>query len=108
MMIVLVTCNHYNGMYLGILRAHHRRDGWDSLSLEEMQWVMLDQALNPTKYEWLREQEESEAQLLHDVGKEYVKAKNLAAVDMYRFVIIYLNPRLRSVMSDGNDVLFLL
>jgi hypothetical protein len=38
-------------------------DRHTALTLEEQQWVMLDQAMNPAKYEWLREQEEQEDEI---------------------------------------------
>ena len=49
------------------IRRMFRRDGFNTLSLEEQQWCIMDQALNPHKYEWLREAEEEE--------REYVTRK---------------------------------
>ena len=42
------------------IRRRMKRDGFKILSLSEQQWSLLDQSLNPQKYEWLREQEEAE------------------------------------------------
>ena len=42
------------------IRRRMKRDGFKILSLTEQQWSLLDQSLNPQKYEWLREQEEAE------------------------------------------------
>ena len=42
------------------VRRRMKRDGFKQLTLVEQQWCLLDQSLNPSKYEWLREQEEAE------------------------------------------------
>ena len=59
------------------IRRRMKRDGFKILSLTEQQWSLLDQSLNPQKYEWLREQEEAErlkakerAKFLRQSGKK--------------------------------------
>ena len=42
------------------IRRRMKRDGFAQLALPEQQWCLLDQSLNPHKYEWLREREEVE------------------------------------------------
>ncbi|KAG5177550.1 hypothetical protein JKP88DRAFT_281884 [Tribonema minus] len=37
------------------VRLAHRRNGWNSLTLPEQQWCMLDRSLHPELYEWLQE-----------------------------------------------------
>ena len=34
--------------------------GFEQLILEEQQWCLMDQAINPHKYDWLREIEDKE------------------------------------------------
>ena len=65
------------------VRSSFKREGWDMLELEHQQWVMLDQALNPAKYEWLREKEEAEKQMLLDLGKKPKKKKYNAAIEAF-------------------------
>lgn len=66
------------------VRRHLKREGFKSLVLEEQQWCMLDQALNPHKYEWLREQEEEENAKRLEMGKPLKPKKYNAAVDAFR------------------------
>ena len=68
-----------------IVRRQFKREGWDSLTLEEQQWLMLDQALVPHKYEWLREKEEEENFKRMKMGKKKKKKKkHNAAVEAFR------------------------
>jgi hypothetical protein len=51
--------------------------GFDSMSVEEQQWCLLDQALNPGKYEWQREQEDKERKERELLGKKKTKKKKI-------------------------------
>lgn len=55
-----------------------------ALGLEEQQWVVLDQALNPQKYEWLREQEEKDRAEREAVGKKPKEKKFNPAIEEFR------------------------
>ena len=46
------------------VRKRMRADGFASLPLHEKQWSLLDRALHPSKYGWLKEEEEKERQKL--------------------------------------------
>ena len=67
-----------------IVRKQFRAEGWTSLSLEEQQWSMLDQALHPDLYDWLRELEEEEDLRRQEKGKKPKEKKFNAAVEAYR------------------------
>lgn len=41
-------------------RCNFERYGWETLNLEEQQWVTLDQAMNPEQYTWLQERQKIE------------------------------------------------
>lgn len=45
----------------GTTRRNFERYGWETLSLEQQQWVTLDQAINPEQYTWLQERRQEEA-----------------------------------------------
>ena len=66
------------------VRRRLRQGGFDSLLLEEQQWCLLDQALNPTKYEWLREIEEKEKAEREATGKKPKDHRNNAAIEAFR------------------------
>lgn len=84
------------------VRATFKRDGWDLLELEHRQWIMLDQALNPVKYEWLREQEEAERQELLDLGKKPKKKKYNAAIEAFMLSKTEIQHILRSGFATLN------
>ena len=67
------------------IRTQYRRKGWDSLKLAEQQWCILDQVLNPLKYEWLREQEEEDRRVRLTTGKKRKKRNTSAAIEAIRF-----------------------
>jgi hypothetical protein len=68
-----------------IVRRQFKREGWESLTLEEQQWMMLDQSLVPHKYEWLREKEEEDNFKRMQLGKKKKKKKKYnAAIEAYR------------------------
>lgn len=67
------------------IRRQLKQYGFSSLLLEEQQWCLLDQALNPHKYEWLREQEEREAAEREAVGKKPKETKFNPALEQYRY-----------------------
>lgn len=66
------------------VRRRMKREGFKSLVLEEQQWCMLDQSVNPHKYEWLREQEEEENAARLAMGKSLKDRRYNAAVDAFR------------------------
>jgi hypothetical protein len=66
------------------IRRIFRREGFNTLSLEEQQWCIMDQALNPHKYEWLREAEEEENQKRLLLGKKPKVKKLSAAVEAFK------------------------
>lgn len=70
------------------VRKHLRRNGWKTLSLEEQQWCIMDQAMHPSKYEWLREKEDEENNIRIQRGKKPKKLKMSAAVEQYRLTKI--------------------
>lgn len=72
------------------VRMRFRTTGFNSLLLEEQQWSMLDQALHPTKYEWLREAEEKEKAEREALGKKAKERRFNAAVEEYRFAYLYI------------------
>jgi hypothetical protein len=51
------------------VRRAVKQYGFDSLTIEEQQWCLLDQSMNPGKYDWLKEQEEKERQERIILGK---------------------------------------
>jgi len=57
------------------VRRMYRRSGWNSLSVEEQQWCVMDQVMHPGKYEWLREQqdEENQARILRGLKPKKIK-----------------------------------
>jgi hypothetical protein len=66
------------------VRRNLKQYGIKALSLEEQQWSVLDQALNPGKYEWMREQEEKERVEREAVGKKPKEKKFNPAIEDYR------------------------
>jgi hypothetical protein len=66
------------------VRRQIKQFGIKSLLLEEHQWCLLDQAVNPQKYEWLRELEEKEAAERELMGKPPKKAKFNAALEAFK------------------------
>ena len=66
------------------VRRRLRHGGFNALLLEEQQWCMLDQALNPSKYEWLREMEEKEIAERARAGKKEKDHRHNAAVEAFR------------------------
>jgi hypothetical protein len=69
------------------VRRRTRLNGFRSLSLEEQKWSLLDQALRPQKYEWLREKEEAEEAERRALGRGEKKEKTSPALEAYRCVI---------------------
>ena len=67
------------------VRRRLRHGGFDTLLLEEQQWCMLDQALNPSKYEWFREIEEKEKADRALAGKKEKDHRQNAAIEAFRF-----------------------
>jgi hypothetical protein len=66
------------------VRRAVKQYGFDSLILEEQQWCLLDQSLNPSKYEWLRELEEKEKQERAILGKAPKDRKRNPQLEPYR------------------------
>ncbi len=66
------------------VRRRVKREGFNNLVVEEQQWCLLDQAMNPHKYEWLKEQEEEEAEHRLAMGKLPKKKKYPPAVEAFK------------------------
>lgn len=66
------------------VRRQLKQNGFKALNLEEQQWCVLDQALNPTKYEWMYEQEDKERFEREAAGKPPKEKKYNAAVEEFR------------------------
>ncbi|CAM9506461.1 unnamed protein product [Ectocarpus fasciculatus] len=71
----------------GKIRQAFERGGWEALTLEEQQWITLDQSMNPDKYEWFQRQQEEEARYALEKGnkKGAKKKRNNPALDQCRF-----------------------
>lgn len=71
----------------GKVRQAFEKGGWEALTLEEQQWITLDQSMNPDKYEWLQRQQEEEARYALERGKKKgtKKKRNNPALDQCRF-----------------------
>ena len=67
------------------VRIRMRKDGFEALSLQEQQWVVMDRVLNPFKYEWLLQQEEEEDAARAKVGKPPKKRKLNPAVEQFKW-----------------------
>jgi hypothetical protein len=78
-----------------VVRLHFKLQGWRSLSLEEQQWSLLDQVMQPLKYEWLREKEEEENQRRLEAGKRPTKRKLAAVVEALRMSKVEIEHLLR-------------
>ena len=50
-------------------RRRMKREGFKHMPAEEQQWSLLDQNMNPHKYEWLKEKDEEEAAHRLAMGK---------------------------------------
>ena len=66
------------------IRRMYRKNGWKSLTLEEQQWCIMDQAVNSNKYEWLQEQLDEENNMRIQRGQKPKKLKFSAAVEQFR------------------------
>jgi hypothetical protein len=66
------------------VRRALKREGFKALSLEEQRWLMLDQTLNPNKYEWLKEKTDRENEDRVAMGKSAKELKYSPAVEAYR------------------------
>ena len=66
------------------VRKKLKRVGFSHLSQMEQQWCLLDQTLNPGKYEWLREQEEK------DKMKYYERIRLISNIEQRQVVNVML------------------
>jgi len=66
------------------VRRRVKREGFNHMVVEEQQWCLLDQAMNPHKYEWLKEQEEEDAEHRLAMGKLPKKKKYPPAVEAFK------------------------
>jgi ribosomal protein L24E len=66
------------------LRRLMKRVGFKGLSLEEQQWTMIDNSLNPSKYEWVKEEQDREDEERKVRGRNPKKRKYIAAVEQFR------------------------
>ena len=67
------------------IRREFRNKGWKALSIEEQQWSILDQEMNPHHYTWFQEKEESDNLIRVSLGKRPKKRKISAVVESVRF-----------------------
>ncbi|CAM9091089.1 unnamed protein product, partial [Phaeothamnion confervicola] len=68
------------------VRGMHQREGWRALTLEEQQWSLMDQALHPEHYGWLRERDAARAARRERRGLRRNPPRLLgAAVEPFRF-----------------------
>ncbi|RYH22833.1 hypothetical protein EON65_18680 [archaeon] len=66
------------------IRRVLKQYGFGALMLEEQQWCLLDQTINPNKYEWLREKEEKERQERLALGKKPKDDKSNPALEPFK------------------------
>lgn len=67
-------------------RRVFEREGWDALTLEEQQWVTVDQSMCPDKYLWLRRQLQEENKRKNRKGANIrTKCRKNPAIDQCRF-----------------------
>jgi len=66
------------------VRRRVKREGFSHMVVEEQQWCLLDQAINSHKYEWLKEQEEEDAEHRLAMGKMPKKKKYPPAVEAFK------------------------
>ena len=66
------------------VRRRVKREGFDAMTVEEQQWCLLDQAMCPHKYEWLKEKEEEDAQSRLAMGKMPKVKKYTPAVEAFK------------------------
>lgn len=93
--MMLQTSSATNGIQVSTPAADVRRTmkqyGFQVLSLEQQQWSLLDQKLNPTMYEpWLREQLEADLQEAISMGK--ITGGHQNSIDDYYRSIPALEP----------------
>lgn len=85
------------------VRGRVRRQGFESLDLEEKKFCLLDQALNPQKYEFLREEEEEENIRRMKVGLMPLIVKHSAPVERFRLKKHEIDHILETPMSMLTD-----
>jgi hypothetical protein len=66
------------------VRRRFKREGFERMMEEEKQWLLMDQVMNPHKYEWLKEKEEEEFQRLLAMGKQPEKEKLSASLESFK------------------------
>ena len=85
------------------VRRAFERGGWDTLTLEEQQWVTVDKSLHPDTYVWLQQREKEEAERKLQRGKTTrTKARKNPAIDQCRFDRLELERILAEPFSDLN------
>jgi hypothetical protein len=69
------------------LRRLFRSEGVKLLTLEQQQWILLDQTLNPQLYEWQAEKLEEENERRRLQGKRALRQQSFgAAVETVRYI----------------------
>lgn len=67
-------------------RRAFERGGWDTLKLEEQQWVTVDKPLHPDKYIWLEQRDQEEAERKLQRGKKArANPRKNPAIEQCRF-----------------------
>ena len=86
--VTAATAGDFGGIQVSTpaedVRRNLKQYGMKALSIEEQQWCTLDQALNPQKYDWLREAEEKEKSERQLLGKKPKEKKFNPAVEDFK------------------------
>jgi multidrug efflux pump subunit AcrA (membrane-fusion protein) len=84
------------------LRSRMKLEGFKNLITEEQQWIVLDQSLNPSKYEWLREKEEADAMEYEALGQKPEVVRLDPAVSQYKMAKVEIEHIIKSPFSMLN------
>lgn len=84
------------------LRSRMKLEGFKNLITEEQQWIVLDQSLNPSKYDWLREKEEADAMEYEALGKKPEVVKLDPSIAQYKIAKIEIEHIMKSPFSMLN------
>lgn len=82
-------------------RRAFERGGWDTLKLEEQQWVTVDKSLHPDKYIWLEQRDQEEAERKLQRGKKArANPRKNPAIEQCRFDRLELERILAEPFAD--------
>lgn len=83
------------------VRKRCKRQGFRSLEIQEQQFCLLDQALNPQLYEWMREEEEEENERRFRMGLPPKVIKYMDVVEEFRLK----KPEIEHILSTPFSML---